>query len=298
MNPVDAASAADADPAHAIAPAPTILVQLTDLHIREPGRLAYRRVDTSAYFRTNVAAVLALKQRPDAVVISGDLTDFGRSDEYASLRAQIAPLEDAGLPVYLMPGNHDDRAALRRSFPEHTYLGDGSTVQFAVDVGPLRLIALDTVVPMQSGGTLDAERLAWLERQLAASTDRPVVIAMHHPPFETLIGHMDAIGLLAGGPELEALVARHRNVERVICGHLHRAIDVRFGGTIASTCPGPAHQVCLDLDPNAVSAWTLEPPSFRVHAWNPRERRLVTHLAASGAFEGPYPFFEDGVLID
>ena len=77
-----------------------------------------------------------------------------------------------------------------------------------------------------------------------------------------------------------------------------RLIDVRFGGTIASTCPGPAHQVCLDLDPNAVSAWTLEPPSFRVHAWNPRERRLVTHLAASGAFEGPYPFFEDGVLID
>jgi hypothetical protein len=109
---------------------------------------------------------------------------------------------------------------------------------------------------------------------------------------------MDKIGLLAGAAELEALVARHPNVERILCGHLHRAIDVRFGGTIASTAPGPAHQVCLDLDPDAVSAWTLEPPSFRVHAWNPRERRLVTHLAASGAFEGPYPFFENGVLID
>ena len=277
---------------------PTILVQLTDLHIREPGRLAYRRVDTSAYLRATVEAVLELRQRPRAVVVSGDLTDFGRPDEYASLQAQLAPLEDAGLAVYLMPGNHDDRAALRRSFPHHPYLGDGPTVQFAVDVGPLRLLALDTVVPMRSEGALDAERLAWLERQLEASGDMPVVIAMHHPPFETLIGHMDKIGLLSGGPELEAIVSRHRNVERVICGHLHRAIDVRFGGTIASTCPGPAHQVCLDLDPDAVSAWTLEPPSFRVHAWNPRERRLVTHLAASGAFAGPYPFFEDGVLID
>ncbi len=282
----------------ASADAPTILVQLTDLHIREPGRLAYRRVDTSGYFRAMVASVLALRQRPDAVVISGDLTDFGRPAEYASLRDQIAPLEAAGLPVFLMPGNHDSRDEMRRSFPAHAYLGSDQYVQFAVDVGPLRLLALDTVVPGRSEGALDAERLAWLEEQLAAAAGRPVVIAMHHPPFQTLIGHMDNIGLLAGGPELEAIVAGHSNVERIICGHLHRAIDVRFAGTIASTAPGPAHQVCLDLDPDAVSAWTLEPPAFRVHAWNPHEQRLVSHLAASGTFEGPYPFFEDGVLID
>ncbi len=281
--------------------APTILVQLTDLHIREPGRLAYRRVDTSRYFRAMVESVLALRQQADAVVISGDLTDFGREREYASLREQIGPLQGAGIPVYLMPGNHDDRAELRRSFPEHRYLdatAAGDAMQFAVDVGPLRLLALDTCIPGRSEGRLDRERLAWLERELAACPDRPIVVAMHHPPFQTLIGHMDKIGLLEGGPALEALVARHPNVERVICGHLHRAIDVRFGGTIASTAPGPAHQVCLDLDPDAQSAWTLEPPSFCVHAWNPAEHRLVTHLAASGAFEGPYPFFENGVLID
>ena len=121
---------------------------------------------------------------------------------------------------------------------------------------------------------------------------------MHHPPFRTLIGHMDRIGLLAGARELEAMILEHPHVERIICGHLHRAIDVRFGGTIASTCPSPAHQVCLDLDAGAESAWTLEPPSFRLHAWDPVDGRLVTHLAASGSFDGPYPFFDDGVLID
>ena len=72
---------------------------------------------------------------------------------------------------------------------------------------------------------------------------------MHHPPFTTLIGHMDKIGLMSGIERLSAIVSRHPNVERIICGHLHRAIDVRFAGTIASTCPGPAHQVTLDLDP-------------------------------------------------
>lgn len=277
----------------------TILVQLTDLHIREPGRLAYGRIDTAPYLARAVESVLALRQPPDAVVITGDLTDFGRAAEYDHLARLLAPLT---VPIYLLPGNHDDRDQMRRSFPQHAYLGDGSDsggfVQYSVRVGPLRLLTLDTCVPGHSHGTLDAVRLNWLEKQLDACRHEPVVVAMHHPPFKTLIGHMDDIGLLEGGPQLEALIARHPNVERVICGHLHRAIDVRFGGTIASTSPAQAHQVCLDLAADAPSAWTLEPPAFRVHAWSPGNDRLVTHLAASGRFEGPYPFHENGALID
>jgi 3',5'-cyclic-AMP phosphodiesterase len=272
----------------------TLLAQLTDLHIREPGRLAYGRIDTAPYLRQAVDSVLRLKQRPDAVVITGDLTDFGRAAEYAHLADLLAPLT---MPVYLLPGNHDDREQLRRSFPRHEYLGTGGFVQYAVDVGGLRLITLDTVEPGQSHGGLCEARLDWLEAQLHCSSHLPVVIAMHHPPFETLIGHMDEIGLRSGAAELEAIVARHPNVERVICGHLHRAIDVRFGGTIASTAPAPAHQVALDLDRDAPSRWMLEPPAFRLLALD-GGRRVVTHLAACGTFEGPYPFHEDGALID
>src|SRR5690606_9046577 len=102
------------------------------------------------------------------------------------------------------------------------------------------------------------------------------------PPFRTLIGHMDKIGLMEGAAELEALLRRYSNVERVLCGHLHRAIDVRFGGTLASTCPGPAHQVTLNVDPDAASDWMLEPPAFRVHAWDAESQLLGTHRVATG----------------
>lgn len=272
---------------------PNFLVQLTDPHIREPGRLAYGRIDTAPYLKRAVASVLRLRQQPDAVVITGDLSDFGRAAEYAHLAELLAPL---AMPVYLMPGNHDDRDEMRRSFPGHGYLGAEGFVQYSVKVGAIRLLTLDTVVPGHSHGTLCAQRLGWLEAQLDAARHEPVVIAMHHPPFRTLIGHMDAIGLREGGPELEALVARHPNVERIVCGHVHRAIDVRFGGTIASVSPAPAHQVALDLQPDAPSAWMLDPPGFRIHAWD--GERLVTHLAPSGEFEGPYPFHENGALID
>ncbi len=273
----------------------TLLLQLSDLHIREPGRLAYGRIDTAPYLREAVASIGRLPQRPDALVITGDLTDFGRAAEYEHLRALLAPL--AHLPIYLLPGNHDERQQLRASFPGHAWLGTEGFVQYSVPVGAMQLIALDTVVPGASEGSLCAERLDWLAAQLDAHRDRPVVIAMHHPPFRTLIGHMDEIGLLQGADELEALVARHPNVERVICGHLHRSIQVRFGGSLALTVPSPAHQVCLDLAPDAPSAWTLEPPGYAVHAL-PAGGRLVSHLAASGRYEGPYPFHDGGQLID
>ena len=272
----------------------TFMVQLSDMHIREPGRVAYGRINTAPYLRAAVDSIMKLKQLPEAVVLTGDLTDFGRAAEYAHLAELLAPLT---MPLYLLPGNHDDRDQMRLSFPAHTYMGVEGFVQYSVAIGGLRLLALDTADAGFSAGRLCPVRLAWLARQLEQHRDDAVVIALHHPPFETLIGHMDAIGLLEGAPELEALVRRYPNVERVMSGHLHRTIYRRFGGTVASTCPSPAHQVALDLEPAAPSNWVLEPPGFHVHAWT-AAGQLVTHAAASGVFEGPYPFHENGALID
>ena len=202
----------------------TFLIQLSDTHIREKGRLAYGRLDTAPYLAQAVQAVLRLPQIPDAVVITGDLTDFGRASEYDHLRDLIQPLN---VPVYLLPGNHDDRQQMRASFPEHSYLGTQGFIQYSVSIGNLQLITLDTVIPFESGGVLCTDRLTWLAEELERNTQKPVVVAMHHPPFKTLIGHMDVIGLSNGAPELESLLKRYPNVERVICGHLHRAIQVR-----------------------------------------------------------------------
>ncbi len=272
----------------------SLLLQLTDLHIREPGKLAYGRIETAPYLTRAIDSILRLPQQPHAVVITGDLTDFGRAAEYDHLRQLLAPLP---MPVYLMPGNHDDRDQLRRSFADHTYLGDIGFVQFSTAVGDMQLIALDTVDSGASNGLLCEKRLAWLARELQLHAGKAVVVAMHHPPFQTLIGHMDAIGLLQGASELEALIAQHPNVERIICGHLHRSIQVRFGGTMAMTTPSPAHQVCLDLSPDAASMWTLEPPGFALHAL-PAGERMVSHTVASGQFAGPFPFHDGGELID
>jgi Icc protein len=152
------------------------------------------------------------------------------------------------------------------------------------------------VIPRAGGGELNPASLGWLDRVLQAQPERPTVIVMHHPPFRTGIGHMDEIGL-AQPEALEQVVRRHPQVERILCGHLHRAIHVRFGGTIASTCPGTSHQVVLDLSPDAASQFVIEPPAFQLHMWD-AQAGLVSHTAYIGEFDGPYPFYDGDGLID
>lgn len=274
-----------------------LLAQVSDLHIKRPGALAYRRVDTAAHFARCVAALNALNPRPAVVVMTGDLVDQGEPQQYEHLKTLLAPLQ---IPYFLLVGNHDDRAALRAAFPDRAELHGGDEfVHYAADIGPLRLIALDSMVPGQSAGTLCDARLSWLAAQLDAANGKPTVIALHHPPFACGIGHMDALRLdPLAADKLAALIARYPNVERVICGHVHRSMFVRFGGTIASAVPAPAHQVALDLRDDAPSAFMMEPPAYALHRYDPATG-IVTHHAYVDAADGPYPFYEpEGALID
>ena len=182
-------------------------------------------------------------------------------------------------------------AQLRCRVQQH--IGRGQAL--LAGVAQRRLGRLALVDPEKAHLGVRRARAQWnsvkdeLERELAACQGEPVVIAMHHPPFRTLINSMDHYGLQSGAAELEAIVARHPNVERIICGHMHRSIQARFGGTIAATIPSPAHQINLDLAANAPLMWTLEPPGYALHVL-PKGGRMVTHQVASSVFEGPYPF--------
>ena len=224
----------------------TLLLQLSDLHIREPGRLAYGRINTAPYLQQAVQSITRLPQRPDAVVITGDLTDFGRAAEYDHLRALLAPL--GSMPIYLLPGNHDDRAALRRAFPEHAYLQSNNStdadgfIQYDIGFPGLRLLTLDTVVPHASHGSLCAKRIDWLADRLAEAPQTPTIVALHHPPFRAFLDYMDGIGLREGSDALADVVSRHPQVCRILCGHLHRSVQTRWAGTLVQTAPSTAHQ--------------------------------------------------------
>jgi len=265
-----------------------IIAQITDFHVRPPGRRAYGGVDTNAMLRAAVAKVAALDPAPDCVLCTGDLADCGLPEEYAEMADALSALP---VPAFVVPGNHDRREVMRDSLGEaHRYLRSQSRfLNYVVDDFPVRLIALDTVVAGSHAGEICPQREAWLSGALAQGGGRPTLVFMHHPPFRTGVPAMDPM-MCRASPSLAALVARHPEVERVVAGHYHRPIVVRWAGTIGFVAPSTAHQVALDLRDGEPTRLVMEPPGLALHAY--REGVGITsHVVPIGDF-GPIRDFE------
>lgn len=266
------------------------IAHLTDLHIRPRGKPAYRVVEVNMMLARALATLKSLDPLPDALVLSGDLTDCGLAEEYALLRSL---LEGLGMPVYLIPSNHDRREALRQVFGDWpTFCDDPTFIDFSANLGPVRIVGVDTVVPGHGHGALCDHRLRRLETTLAQAPDTPTLVFLHHPPFVCGIEHMDKIRLLDGAEELQRIVAANPQVERVLTGHHHRPIQTRWAGTIAQIAPSVAHQMEFSLDPGAEGALVLEPPAFLIHAWI-EGTGLVSHQVYVERYPGPHPFVLD-----
>ena len=273
-----------------------LIAQISDLHVKLPGMLAYGKVDTAAALGRCVAALNRFAPRPDLVVISGDLADTPRKDEYDHLVRLLAPLE---IPFAAIPGNHDDRALMRAALPDQPYASPGGALNSLRQVGDLDILLIDSTVPGSNYGTLDAATLAWLDAALAASATRPALLFLHHPPFVTGIAHMD-VQNLRNAADLAALLRGHPRARLVAAGHVHRATLTTFAGVAATICPVPNHAVALDLDAHLAPSLKLEPPAFHLHAWFAGDGfgSVITHHVPIGDFAGPYPFRgPDGRLL-
>jgi 3',5'-cyclic-AMP phosphodiesterase len=256
-----------------------LIAQITDPHVMRSGKLVYGALDSTAHLARAIDRLNTLEPRPDVVLITGDLVDAGSAEEYARLRAELDRL---AMPYRLIPGNHDARDTLRAAFPEQPWPRDAAFCHYVDDAWPLRLIGLDSLVPGEVAGWICAQRRDWLARQLAAAPERPTLIFVHHPPFATGIAHMDALPLREADA-FARVVSAHRNVVRVISGHVHRAMSAMWGGTLCTTCPSTAHQFALDLVPEKIVRWAAEPPGFQLHRYA-AGIGLVTHTGVIGDY--------------
>ena len=275
---------------------PLLVAQISDLHIKAPGELAYGKVDTADALARCIVELNRFSPALDLVVVSGDLADTPTSNEYEHLKRLLGPLR---IPYVVVPGNHDDRGLLRAHFPEQPYAFEAGALNLALEVGPLDVILLDSSVPGAPHGLLDEATLQWLDEILAISRSRPALLVLHHPPFVTGIGHMD-VQNLHNADALAAVIRKYPQVQLIAAGHVHRNTATTFAGVRATICPVPNHAVALDLDAKLPPSFNIEPPAFHVHAWfaNGDGGHLVTHTAFIGDFDGPHPFFgADGRLL-
>ncbi|MDP6691739.1 MAG: phosphodiesterase [Alphaproteobacteria bacterium] len=276
-----------------------ILVQISDTHIDEPGTLVYGHFDTARALAKTVEVINTMDPGPDLVLHTGDIASHGSVPRYEAFR-DIADLLTA--PLALMPGNHDDRDALRQVFGGTPWLPvTDDFLHYVIEEHEVRIICCDSVIAGAVPGEMCGERLAWLDQCLGQAPERPTIVALHHPPFYSGMTGSSAKGLRSGGEELDALLRRHSQVVRLIAGHVHRPISTAFGGTVAFSGPTTCYPFGLDTGPERLLNISHEPPAIAVHLWlpdaSPAGPGLVSHTLPIGDWDEPVTLLKAGVKV-
>jgi 3',5'-cyclic AMP phosphodiesterase CpdA len=279
----------------------TRVLHLTDLHVVEPPARASGRLDTARLLTEAVDHLL--ERRPmlgpwSAVLVTGDVSDDGSHASYRIVREQ---LERLAVPILMLPGNHDRREPMREVFADLPGMPAEGPLDWTVDLGALRVIGLDTLIEGESGGALQAGSLEHLRRSLSDAGERPVLVALHHPPIETGIRFMDRIALrdserlaavltdivVRADPATRPGAGRGANV-RLVCGHVHAAITGSLAGITVCAAPSTCSAFALDLRDDAPEGFMLEPRGFMVHDW--RNGAFSSTAQSIVRHDGPHPF--------
>ena len=256
-----------------------LIAQVTDIHI------GFDRDHTDEPNLRRFRAVLdRLKHgpnRPDLLLLTGDLTEHGDAASYAIVAEAIA---SCPFPVWPLLGNHDDRAAFGATFPQ--VLPSGGFFHYVIEGTHLRILMLDTIEPGRHGGAFCDTRVDWLRSELAAHPATPTIIAMHHPPIISGIDWMDSSANDPWFARFADAIGGHSQISAILCGHLHRPIMTGFQGIPLLVCPSSAPAVALNLtpvDPERPDGRVLitdEAPALGIHDWN--GRGLVSHFESLG----------------
>jgi len=221
-----------------------LIAQISDTHILAPVSdqpAAKLRADC---LRRCVADIN--RQEPDAVIFTGDTVQHGQPEEYARLRELLAPLE---APLYLVPGNRDDKNEMRAAFSDHAHLPkSGDFLQYVVEEHALRLVAIDSTSRGERKGVFCPARQTWLEKVLSERPDQPTLLFIHHPPFDIDDHYVGGYRRPEEAVALADIVSRHPQVAGLTCGHVHWLIEREWAGTQACVMPSVAVDLRKGID--------------------------------------------------
>lgn len=226
---------------------PVFFAHLTDIHVNVPGHNPLFGMDATRKLREVFAALGRLSQKPSFVVISGDLTQDGGTEDYRHLRTLIDE-ESAklGVPVYLGLGNHDSRSCFREGYLQEE--PSEENYYYSVMENGLRLVVLNTQVPGIHDGRLGKEQLDWLRGVLAEPAPLGTIVVLHHPVVPTLTALMDSH--LLENPQDLADAIEGTDVIGLLSGHIHFNNIGLFHGIPSAAAAG----VAFGLEPTSTDS--------------------------------------------
>ncbi|KJS44704.1 MAG: serine/threonine protein phosphatase [Roseovarius sp. BRH_c41] len=225
-------------------------LHLSDLHVVPEGQLVSSQLDTARLLRLAIDTLTTRLDAigpVDAVLVTGDISDDGSTESYEIARRDLMRL---GHRLLVVPGNHDGRETFRAAFSDLPEMRPTGLIDWIADIGDTRVIGLDTLIEGKGGGVLRDESLALLSEALSTAGGRQTLVALHHPPLQTGLRFMDAIGL-ENPNALRIVLDQHDAPVRVLAGHVHGVYHGLLGRHPVVTAPSCCSAFALDLREDA-----------------------------------------------
>ncbi len=253
-----------------------LIAQISDTHITSPDPAEPQFQMRIHALETFVAHINALEEKPDFIIHTGDVTQGGKPSDYEIIKSVMSPLS---MPVFFALGNRDNGENLVAGLKDlgGAGLADGFVI-YPVEGFPVRLIAMDTQNRDSNIGTTCSVRLAALDKILKQDTHTPTALFMHHPPFEITTSKypFQFDDKVLADAFLE-LVAHHKHVVHMFCGHAHRDFSVDLKTCVATVTPSlPPDNRLGSFEPGLA-----DQPLYQLHRWNPDTVRFETSLHAA-----------------
>jgi Icc protein len=214
------------------------LVQITDCHILAAADDCMRDMNTRESFEAVSRAVVDNNADLDLLLATGDLSQDASAASYQYLAARF---EEIGLPVFWIPGNHDDDAVMR----EHLR-GECIFAARQVLVGDWQIVLLDSTIKGEVVGRVSSQQLEFLDGALRAYPERYALVCLHHQALASGSEWIDDLGLQSSQQLVTAMKSR-ANVKAVLWGHVHQQAHHRIDGIEWMSTPSS----CIQFKPGS-----------------------------------------------
>lgn len=237
------------------------VLQITDTHLYADNAGRLLGVNTLDSFRAVIDTFLQTGWQPDLILATGDLVHDATARGYRQLAELLDGFE---VPIYCLPGNHDDPETMR----DHL-CGTHVSCPHVVEHKGWRLVLLDSVIPGEVGGHLAPRELDLLQDVLKRDP-LPTLISLHHQPVAIGSAWLDEMGL-DNAAALQRSIAGHPEVKGLLWGHVHQQFDAQRDGVRLMASPS----TCVQFQPSS-DTFSVDhcQPGFRLLALMPDGRIL------------------------
>lgn len=246
------------------------LAHVSDLHLGLDGGAA----DPMEVAKAVAADLAAISEALDLVVVSGDLTERAEADTFAEFERMFGAI---GLPVVVVPGNHDGPAGMHAYGATSQVFADWHITNRVVELAGVRVLGLDTCIEASTVGALEDKGLALLEREVSRESESRLIVVMHHPPLLLGLKQFDSFCQLDGRERFLKIMGMAHEQVIVLSGHVHRPYTASEGpmvchvaGSMISPCDSALPFGDLPIQPTTLQDF------YFIHDFKPGGRHVVT----------------------